>query len=169
MSIYVLAFISLLFVALWTDLVIAFCVLTVPLYLRRMNGVSRALLLIALFVVTFALVFCCVVWLRSSVVISVSGFDGETLSGVFEVKRGNCDVELVYFRRWGLGWSLKVDIFEEGKSEVPVFSATAVRYVLSDGTETVELSAHPSLLPGRYYLRVTSVGVQWTVRVVCSI
>ncbi len=127
---------------------------------------SRALLAFTLFVVTFALAFCCVVWLRSPVVVSLSGFDGETFSGVFEVKGGNCDVEVVYFQRWSLGWSLRVELFEEGKSEVPVFSATAVRYVLPGGTETVELSAHPSLSPGRYYLRVESVGVQWTVHVV---
>lgn len=130
-----------------------------------MNRVDRAFLLVGLFVVTFVLVFCGLVWLRSPVVVSVSGFDGETLSGVFEVKGVNCDLELVYFRRWSLGWSLRVEVFEEGGG-VPVFSATAVRYVLPDGVERVELSAHPSLPPGRYYLRVTSVGVQWTVRVV---
>lgn len=134
-------------------------------FLRRMNRVDRVFLLVAVFVVTFVLVFCCVVWLRGSVVVSVSGFEGETLSGVFEVKRVNCDLEVVYFRRWGLGWSLRVEVFEEGGG-VPVFSATAVRYVSPDGAEKVELSAHPSLPSGRYYLRVTSVGVQWTVRVV---
>jgi hypothetical protein len=130
-----------------------------------MNSVDRVFLLVAVFVVTFVLVFCCVVWLRGSVVVSVSGSDGEVLSGVFEVKRVNWDLELVYFRRWSLGWSFRVEVFAEGGG-VPVFSATAVRYVLPDGAERVELSAHPSLPAGRYYLRVTAVGVQWTVRVV---
>ena len=131
-----------------------------------MDRASRILLMSILSIGTFLLTLYVITVVQSPVAATMSGSDGETLTGVFVVEKSNWDVAVTYFKSWDLTWNLKVEIYREGTNDRPVFSSEVVKYTFPDGSEKVELSSHPSLPVGRYYLKVYATSVQWTVQVV---
>ena len=131
-----------------------------------MNTASRVVLLFALTVSVYLLSLGYISVVHNSFFIVVSGSEGETTSKVFTVFKSDWRISLDYFRAETIGWSFNIQVFAAENSEVPVYYASAVRYVYADGREGAELPIQPGLPAGDYYLKISSTNVQWTVRVI---
>lgn len=118
-----------------------------------------------IFIVTYLASLFIITMIQSPVVVTISGFNGEVHTDVFVVKENSWDIKVTYFKSWSFAWNLRIELFEE-ENDQAVFSTSVARYIYPNATEGFDLRTHPSLPPGRYYLKVTSVNVQWTVQVV---
>ena len=130
-----------------------------------MDRVTRSLLMGTIFILTFLLSLYVIMVVQSPVVATVSGSEGETATGVFIVEKSNWDVKITYFKSWSFAWSFRIEVYAEGANETPLFSSGCVMHTSPDGRESVELSSHPSLSAGRYYLKIYSTNAQWALQV----
>ncbi len=128
-----------------------------------MDRGSRILILGILPVAAYLLTM--YILLPNPVVAVFSGSDGETTTVVFTVTENTWDIKSTYFKILSPFWSLRIEAYNEGGADKPVFSASIVRFLGPGGEENVELSSHPSLPPGSYYLKVYSNAVDWTVQI----
>lgn len=95
-----------------------------------------------------------------------SGSDGVTVTPPFTIEKDNWDISVTYFRNWSPFWSLKIEVYEEGLYDNPVFSTHIIRYTEPGGGERAELATHHSLSEGSYYLKVYSENVGWTLVII---
>ena len=102
---------------------------------------------------------------RNPVVATFSGSSGETITSTFTVKKKYWDINIAFFKEWSMFWSLRIEIYKEGETK-PIFKTTVILYTTPDGNKRAELSSHPSLPPGRYYLKIHSENVQWTIQII---
>ncbi len=94
-----------------------------------------------------------------------SGLDGETVTEVFTIKKSYWDIDVTFFKKSSVFFNLAIEVYREGVDEGPVYSDSVVLYSSIDGSEEAELKSHHSLPSGRYYLKVISLSVQWTIRI----
>ncbi len=98
-------------------------------------------------------------------VVIFSGLDGETVTEVFTIKKSNWDIKITFFKKSSVFFNLAIEVYREGVDEGPVYSDSVVLYTSVDGSEVAELKSHHSLPSGRYYLKIISQSVQWTIRI----
>jgi len=94
-----------------------------------------------------------------------SGMEGETVTEVFTIKKSYWDVKVTFFKKLSPFFNLAIKVYREGVDEEPVYSDSVVLYTSVDGSEEAELKSHHSLPSGRYYLKVISQSVQWTIKI----
>lgn len=94
-----------------------------------------------------------------------SGSTGLTVTEQFTIVKQNWDIQITSFRRWETFWSLRIEAYGVN-SETPAFATYVALSTEPGGGETAELDSHPSLPPGRYYLKVISDSASWTLRIV---
>lgn len=116
----------------------------------------------AIFVVTYLTTI--YILSQTPVIAVFSGSEGETKTELFTVDRRFWDIRIRYFKAWSPFWSLRIEVYTEDGGMV--FSTTVLRFQTSEGEEWVDLSSHPSLPPGRYYLKVYSEAVTWTLEII---
>lgn len=101
---------------------------------------------------------------QTPIVAVFSGADGETKTEIFIVSKRFWDIRIKYFKAWSPFWSLKIEVYtEDGEN---VFYTSVSRFQTAKEHEWVELNSHPSLPPGKYYLKVYSKSVTWTLEVI---
>lgn len=98
-------------------------------------------------------------------VVIFSGLDGETVTEVFTIKKSYWDIKVTFFKKSSPFFNLAIKVYKEGVDDVPVYSDSVVLYTSVDGSEVAELKSHHSLPSGRYYLKIISQSVQWTIRI----
>lgn len=98
-------------------------------------------------------------------VVIFSGLDGETVTEVFTIKKSYWDIKVTFFKKSSPFFNLAIEVYKEGVDDVPVYSDSVVLYTSVDGSEVAELKSHHSLPSGRYYLKIISQSVQWTIRI----
>ncbi len=128
-----------------------------------MDRTLRFLIMAALAVSTYLLTL--YILIQAPIVAIFSGSEGVTVTGTFTIRKRYWDIKIIYFKNWSPFWSLKIEVYREGYDETPVFLTSAVKFTYPSGEEKVELDSHPSLPPGRYYLKVYSKSVQWTIQI----
>ncbi len=94
-----------------------------------------------------------------------SGMEGETVTEVFTIKKSYWDIKITFFKKLSPFFNLAIKVYREGEDEKPVYSNSVVLYTSVDGSIEAELKAHHSLPSGRYYLKINSKSVQWTIRI----
>jgi len=127
-----------------------------------MNKYTKIVIMAALFAATYLITLHL---LTPPYVKIFSGSTGTTTTELFTIVKPSWDIQITYFKRWGTFWRLRVEVYGVG-SDTPVF--TTYVYLLTEpgGGERAELNSHPSLPPGRYYLKVFSDNVNWSLRIV---
>jgi len=131
-----------------------------------MNRITRILFMTIIFTLTFFSSLYIITVVQSPLVTTISGSEGETTTNIFTITKNSWDIKVTYFKSWSIVWSLRIQIYAQGKDGQPLFSTAVLLYTFPDGRETVELISHPSLSTGNYYLKIYSRGVDWTVQVI---